>query len=185
MNYEPRTALKKAASGFEPEHRGFADLRLTTWLSRRLPFDLTRLPQVRKPPLPQVSDFDPTPFKTKFKRAFPSPNPRAESVHASPEQIYWLSTPCQAKSTSFKLQVFGFGFNPFNPLNPSTERLTYRPPPRNPHPPHHPCPCRPASPLSSLPLAAPGPSAVGRLRSVCTSARRFCGRLASIRRWLC
>jgi hypothetical protein len=27
---------KKAASGFEPENRGFADLRLTTWLSRRL-----------------------------------------------------------------------------------------------------------------------------------------------------
>jgi hypothetical protein len=25
----------KAASGFEPENRGFADLRLTTWLSRQ------------------------------------------------------------------------------------------------------------------------------------------------------
>ncbi len=26
---------KKAASGLEPENRGFADLRLTTWLSRQ------------------------------------------------------------------------------------------------------------------------------------------------------
>ena len=27
---------KEAASGFEPENRGFADRCLTTWLSRRL-----------------------------------------------------------------------------------------------------------------------------------------------------
>jgi hypothetical protein len=28
---------QKAASGFEPENRGFADLCLTTWLSRHSP----------------------------------------------------------------------------------------------------------------------------------------------------
>jgi hypothetical protein len=38
VDYEAITtnSIKKAASGFEPENGGFADLCLPTWLSRRL-----------------------------------------------------------------------------------------------------------------------------------------------------